>query len=218
MFTGIIQQVGRVAALKKSATGGSLVIEYSEWGDGLRDGESIAVQGVCLTVTGTEGRNRFICDVLTETLTLTSLGDLKAGGAVNLERALAYGDRLGGHMVSGHVDGTGSTILRKQVGRDWLLRIGCSPDLMSGIVLKGSVAVNGVSLTVSDRQRTHFEVNVIPFTWENSTLNRLQEGLKVNLETDIIGKYVEQYGQTKQEERGLTLEDLRSAGYVDFLE
>ena len=190
MFTGIIQRLGTVASVDRSGGHGRLHIRTEPWTPALELGESIAVEGVCLTVTGE--RNGVVSfDLLKETFDRTNLGGKKTGHRVNLERALRVGDALGGHFVTGHVDGVGQVRKITPVGRDWILEINCAPELMAQMVGKGSIALSGVSLTLVDLLRDGFTVHLIPHTWENTSFSELKPGDAVNLETDMLGKYVQ---------------------------
>jgi len=189
LFTGLVEALGTVRAVRKNPNGARLEIETSL--EGLVVGESVSVDGVCQTVAGVE-RERFFCDVLRETLRVSTFGRIRPGARVNLERALAAGGRLGGHIVNGHVDGTGTVteVVKKPLG----IEIALAPELLKYLVPKGSVAVNGVSLTVGPSVRNgRFAVFVIPHTWEHTNLKYLKTGSLVNVEIDIIAKYVEQY-------------------------
>jgi riboflavin synthase len=190
----------------------SFAIRHAPWDSPLEPGESVAVQGVCLTVTAAEA-GEFACDALQETLRRTDLGAKRPGAPLNLERALRLQDRLGGHLVTGHVDGTGTLLARQASGRDWILEIGCGPELMAGIVPKGSITCNGVSLTVAELRRSSFTVHLIPHTWDHTSLRALEPGEAVNLETDLIGKYVARALRAARGEAGLTLDDLQRAGF-----
>ena len=212
MFTGIIQQVGTLGAVQSRAGGASLVIRHAPWEPALVQGESVAVQGVCLTVTAARP-TEFACDTLAETLAKTTLGGQKPGALLNLERAMQLQDRLGGHLVTGHVDGTGQVLGRQPAGEDWIIEIGCDDALLAGIVSKGSIACDGVSLTVAALRKTSFTVHIIPHTWEHTALRALHAGDPVNLETDMIGKYVQRFLALQQSGPGLTEEDLRRAGF-----
>ncbi|MBN1670553.1 MAG: riboflavin synthase [Kiritimatiellae bacterium] len=215
MFTGLIRKVGRLGGLNRTAEGGVLRVALDEpWDEPPAKGESVAVSGACLTVVESS-RNGFVCDVLAETLDKTNLGGKTTGAPLNLERALRMGDRLGGHMVSGHVDGTGPLVARTDTGRDWVLEIGCGADLLPEIVRKGSIAVDGVSLTVAALKPHAFTVHIIPFTWQHTALHALKPGESVNIETDIIGKYVRRCLAGREEQPGVTLDDLRRAGFLE---
>jgi len=227
MFTGLIQRIGKVARVARHGEGARLAFEFAPWDEELVLGESVAVNGVCLTVASCNslktspslakgcpkgGVVEFEADVLDETLDCTTLGSLKDGARVNLERALRMSDRLGGHFVSGHVDATGTVSEVRQRGRDIVLRIRCEKDVMRGIVYKGSIAIDGVSLTVSAVQGVEFEVNLIPTTLTETTLGDRRLGDRVNLETDLLGKYALQ-AMERFVTKDITLETLVSAGF-----
>lgn len=190
MFTGIIEEVGRLVSIKSGARSAALTISASEILTDLSLGDSIAVNGVCLTVTAFDSRT-FTTDVMPETLRRTNLRQLHGQSPVNLERALAANGRFGGHIVSGHIDGTG---VIRSVSRDdnavWYT-IRASGDILRYIVQKGSIAIDGISLTVAQVTDTSFSVSVIPHTAANTTLGAKKTGDTVNLENDCIGKYVE---------------------------
>lgn len=214
MFTGLVEKTGRLAALRAAGQAVELAVACEPWDEPLAVGESVAVNGACLTVARRDGGG-FVCNVLKETLARTALGDRRPGALLNLERALRLGDRLGGHMVSGHVDGVGTLTEIGRDGADYLLRVHCGGDLTAGMVLKGSVACEGVSLTLAGLWEDGFQVNIIPHTWRATNLERLKSGDKLNIETDMIGKYVARLLQ----ERGVTArpvteELLRQAGFA----
>jgi riboflavin synthase len=207
MFTGIVEELGEVVAVERLADGARLTVRGPRVSAEAAHGDSIAVNGVCLTVTDSSDKT-FTADVMAETLRRSGLGALGPGSPVNLERPVELGGRLGGHLVQGHADGTGE-ILSRTPGEHWdVVRIATPPDLARYIVLKGSITVDGVSLTVSALSGTGtgaiaggatgtgsaapwFEVSLIPTTLELTTLGRLQPGSQVNLEVDVIAKYVE---------------------------
>ncbi len=190
MFTGIVEEKGRLLSIEKGAVSAILTIGAGRVLEGTKIGDSIAVNGVCLTVT-TLGSDRFSADVMAETLRRSSLGNLSVGASLNLERALAVGDRLGGHIVSGHIDGTGRiTEIRQEDNAVWY-RIEADAKLLRYIVEKGSIAIDGISLTVATVDSRSFQVSVIPHTREVTALSERKIGDTVNLENDIIGKYVE---------------------------
>ena len=194
MYTGIVEELGEVVNVEHLADAARLIVRGPRVTTDIAHGDSIAVNGVCLTVTGTAA-GTFTADVMAETLNRSSLGALEPGSPVNLERSLRVGDRLGGHMVQGHVDGMG-TVLSRVRGEHWdVVRIAVPPGLARYLVEKGSVAVDGVSLTVSALGGTPdepwFEVSLIPTTLAATTLGGLPTGGRVNLEADVIGKYVE---------------------------
>lgn len=212
MFTGIIQKTGTIVEVARSGGAGHLVIEASPWPTALVLGESIAVNGCCLTVASLAGtRIRF--DLLEETFRKTCLGGKRAGQRVNLERALFVGDAMGGHFVTGHVDGTGTVREVRAIGRDRVYSVNCVADLLSGMVPKGSIALDGISLTIVDLTKEFFSVHIIPHTIEVTALGDLKAGDAVNLETDMIGKYVLRYIRSANEASGVTWEKLRAAGF-----
>lgn len=189
MFTGIVEEIGAVRAVVSGGEWGSLSIGARRVLEDTRRGDSIAVNGVCLTVTALS-RDGFTADVMAETLRRSNLGALKVGEAVNLERALAANGRFGGHIVSGHVDNLGEIVNTKQEGSALWLTLSAPPDVLELLVKKGSVTLDGVSLTVAERTERTFSVSLIPTTQTDTTLLRKRPGDKINLETDIIGKYV----------------------------
>jgi riboflavin synthase len=194
MFTGLVEALGVVRQLSDEGAGRRLVLEEPALAGGLVLGESVAVNGVCLTVVGREGPS-FAFEVGPETLCRTNLGALAAGDRVNLERSLRLSDRLGGHLVQGHVDGTG-TVDERLVHGEWLtVWFRCPPALAAQMVGKGSVAVDGVSLTLVDVEAGRFSVALIPHTLAQTTLGFKGPGAVVNLETDLVGKYVWNYLQ-----------------------
>ncbi|MEI7880935.1 MAG: riboflavin synthase [bacterium] len=210
MFTGLIQKVGKLAGKKPRGDGMVFTIQHDAWDSPLIQGESVAVQGVCLTVTAIRSVE-FSCDVLNETVNRTNLGKKETGAPLNLERALRADERLGGHIVSGHVDGLGMVLAFDQKGPDWVLEVSCAEPLLRGIVPKGSIAIDGISLTIAELRPKSFTVHLIPHTLANTSLQALKRGHTVNLETDIIGKYVQRYLERTQPPTGVTMEKLRSA-------
>ena len=190
VFTGIVEEVGSVVSVPPAGRAGSLTIGASTVLEGTRLGDSIAVNGVCLTVTAF-GRGRFSADVMPETLSRSNLGLLRPGSPVNLERAMAAGGRFGGHIVSGHIDGTGRILSRAEDQNAVRVRISCSAPIVALIVEKGSIAIDGISLTVSGLFDDGFEVSVIPHTGVQTTLLGRHVGDVVNLENDVVGKYVQ---------------------------
>jgi riboflavin synthase len=191
LFTGIVQSVGVVQAVEPVEGDVRLFIEATGMDlGGLRTGDSVAVSGVCLTAIGPT-RNRFAADVSRETLGLTTLGSVAPGDAVNLETALRAGDALGGHLVSGHVDGIAEVASLQGDARSTRVVFRCEPALSRYIARKGSVAIDGVSLTVNGAAGSEFDVNLIPHTQAVTTLGRLAPGARVNLEIDQVARYVE---------------------------
>lgn len=198
MFTGLIEGIGKVKGIQRKGGDISIAITSPSQMSGFRVGESIAVNGACLTVTHIAG-DVFNADVSMESLSRTTLGRLKPGERVNLERALRLMDRLGGHLVSGHIDGMGRISMKEQRESSWRFRIDVEGVIPRYVIEKGSVAVDGVSLTVNACAEQFFEVNVIPQTQMETTLLERRVGDWVNIETDLIGKYVEKLMSTKGE-------------------
>ena len=188
MFTGLIEAVGHVDQVARTGTGVRLEVRTELAGE-LTDGESVSVNGVCLTVAERKA-GMFAADIGPETARVTTLGGLQPGHPVNLERALRADGRFGGHFVQGHVDGLGTVREVRPEGDAHWLKVGYSALLAPFLVTKGSVAIEGVSLTVAALDGDHFDVMIIPFTWSHTSLGSLQMGAKVNLECDVVGKYV----------------------------
>lgn len=210
MFTGIVEEMGTVRRLTKTPNRCELELTASKVLKGTQIGDSIAVNGVCLTVIQM-GADGFTADVMPETLRRSNLGALKPGSLVNLERAMAADGRFGGYIVAGHIDGTGKIQSMQPEGNAMLVTIGASPELLRYVVEKGSIAIDGISLTVAKVTHSDFTVSLIPHTVEETTLLKHRPGEIVNLETDIIGKYVEKLMQPKS--GGVTVELLRENGF-----
>ncbi|MCR5757981.1 MAG: riboflavin synthase [Selenomonas sp.] len=212
MFTGIIEEVGQVARLG----GGSLVINCQKVLTDVQLGDSIAVNGVCLTVTHFD-RSSFTADVMPETVRRTSFAELKKGSPVNLERALTLASRLGGHIVSGHIDGTGEIVRFADEGNALLMTVSAGQELLRYIVEKGSVALDGISLTVAAVSDHDFTVSLIPHTRDVTNLGSKKMGSPINIETDVLGKYVEKMltgGQiARKPQNTMTLDFLRENGF-----
>lgn len=189
MFTGLVEDLGELAEVERSPEGARLIVRTRLAGE-LRNGDSVAVNGVCLTAAAVDG-DRFAADAMNATLLGTSLGDLEARSPVNLELPLRPSDRLGGHIVQGHVDGVGRVAESQPDGFARRLRIETAPELLRYVVAKGSIAVDGVSLTVADLDERSFTVSLIPETLERTTLGTAEAGTRVNLEVDMLAKYVE---------------------------
>jgi len=214
MFTGLIEDLGSVLDLRRGSDAGSLTLSTALPMNELRLGESIAVNGACLTVTACGG-GRFSADISPETLTRTTLGTLQRGAQVNLERALRLADRLGGHLVTGHIDGTARICERLRQGNAWRFAFQLDPSLARLLVAKGSVAIDGISLTVNDVADDRFDVMVIPHTLAQTTLASREVGELVNVETDLIGKYVARVlGGTNNPVSGVTLDLLAKSGFL----
>jgi riboflavin synthase len=211
MFTGIIEEIGIIKSIKKGPKSAVLSIEAYRVLEDTQLGDSISTNGVCLTVTGIY-QNSFSVDVMNETLNRTTIRLLSPGSKINLERALTLIDRLGGHMVSGHIDGIGTISHLEKQDIATLVWIKTTPDLLKYIIEKGSIAIDGISLTVVSVDDYGFSVSIIPYTKNDTTLLDKKMGDLVNLECDLIGKYVEKLlGSQKQ--TGLTLDTLKKYGY-----
>ncbi len=207
MFTGIVEELGSIVSVQA----GSLVIAAGEVLKGMKHGASVAVNGVCLTVTDFN-TGSFSVDIMTETLERTNLRLLRAGDKVNLEKPLALGGPLGGHLVQGHVDGTGRVASVTRDGGALLIRLEAPPEVMRFTVPKGFIAVDGVSLTIISKDSGSFWVSVVDYTRKHTTLGSKQAGDLVNLEVDIIAKYVEQLGQAHS--TGITADFLQQHGFA----
>lgn len=207
MFTGIVEEVGKVV----SAGEGKLVISAGKVVPGLKLGDSVAVNGVCLTVTAMTAES-FSVDVMPETSERSNIELLKVSDKVNVESALALGGPMGGHLVQGHIDTTGKIASMKWQGKAMIIGIDAPPSVMRYIVEKGFISVDGISLTVVERDNTTFKVSVVGFTRQNTTLGDRKVGDVVNLEVDIIAKYVEQF--TKPQDKGITPDFLAEHGFL----
>ena len=194
MFTGIVEEMGTVRRLNQSPNRCELELSASKVLEGTQIGDSIAVNGVCLTVIRM-GSDHFTADVMPETLRRSNLGQLKPGSRVNLERAMAADGRFGGHIVAGHIDGTGKIRAMQPEGNAVLVTVSAAPELLRYVVEKGSIAIDGISLTVASVTKSSFSVSLIPHTGACTTLLSKRPGDPVNLETDVIGKYVEKLMQ-----------------------
>jgi len=212
MFTGIIEEMGTVKALRREAGAARLSLSAATVLDGTALGDSICVNGVCLTVVEL-GKNEFSADVAVETLRVTNLGELKAGARVNLERALQLSARIGGHLVSGHVDAVGRLREKRDEGNGWRIFFDAPETVLRYVIKKGSIAIDGISLTVADVDRAGFSIAMIPHTARLTTLGYKSAGDSVNLEADIIGKYVERLLPGRAE-GNVSLDLLRKNGFA----
>ncbi|MCI6858223.1 MAG: riboflavin synthase [Eubacterium sp.] len=215
MFTGIIEEVGEIRTIKKGANSAVITINAKTVLEDIHLGDSIALNGVCLTVVDI-GRNSYSVDVMHETLRRTNLGELKSGSKVNLERAMAADGRFGGHIVAGHVDGTGKIRSMKKDDNAIWITVDTSKEILKYIISKGSITIDGISLTVADVDDKSFSVSIIPHTGMHTTLLMKKPGDTVNLENDMVGKYVEKllrYGEVPAEEK----EEKKSGITMDFL-
>lgn len=215
MFTGIIEELGHVKAVKSSPQGLQITIAAKEVLQGTKVGDSIAINGACQTVVNITNF-LFDVEVSQETINITTLKSLKIADKVNLERAMKLSDRLGGHMVSGHIDGIGLLRNIKDEGFSKVLTFSAPERVSRYIIYKGSIAIDGISLTISDIQSdgTLFSVSIIPHTQTNTTLSEMKIGQKVNLESDLIAKYVEKFSTSKHTKSGITNEFLSSHGFL----
>ena len=212
MFTGLITDLGRLNSRQASQAGATLTIATNYDIADLELGESIAVDGACLTVTSL-GTETFTIDASSETLSRTTLGDRSTGDKLHLERALRLSDRLGGHLVTGHIDGVGVIKSRRRDGNAWLFEVEAPPAVVPYLIEKGSVAVDGISLTVNAVAGSRFDLAIIPHTADKTLIADYQPGRRVNLEADLIGKFVRKFvGDARGE--GLSLADLTGAGFT----
>lgn len=216
MFTGIIEELGTIRGVSLTKDSGELQIAATTVLGGTKLGDSIAVNGTCLTVTKLE-KDGFTAFVMAESLRRTNLGNLKRGSVVHLERAMAADGRFGGHMVTGHIGGQGTVLSQKPEGQAVVLTIGVDPEILSGIVEKGSIAIDGTSLTVMDVGKDSFRVGIIPHTGGHTALLDRPKGYACNLETDVIGKYIQKFLAKNTEptpkKSTLTMDFLRENGF-----
>ncbi len=208
MFTGIIEEIGTIKQIKKGVKSAELIIEAKDIFSDLKIGDSVATNGVCLTVTKMS-KNTFSADVMNETLNRSSLSQLRQGSFVNLERAMPMNGRFGGHIVSGHIDGVGKIISITKDDIAFWYKIWAQSEIMHYIIEKGSITIDGISLTVAKVERDNFSVSIIPHTISMTILKDRKIGNIVNLENDIIGKYIEKFASKK----GITEEFLLENGF-----
>ena len=217
MFTGLITDLGTLLTIDQNASSGATMkIKTGYDTSDLLLGESIAVDGACLTVTRI-GAEDFDVDASLETLERTTIGERRPGDRVHMERAVAVGDRMGGHYVLGHVDGVGVLRNKRKSGNAWLLEITAPPNVAMYLIDKGSIAVNGVSLTVNWFKEDRFGLAIIPFTTGETNLLEYAVGRRINLEADVLGKYVRRFltgGHTQEPSRGISMDALRKAGFT----
>ncbi len=217
MFTGIVEEIGTIKKVEKGAKSSKLTIEGAKIFDDLKLGDSVAVNGVCLTVTEYT-KNTFTADVMNETLSRSNLGDLKNGSRVDLERAMAADGRFGGHIVSGHIDGTGRIVKTEKDDIAVWYTIAADKKIMKYIIEKGSVTIDGISLTVAKVTDTDFSVSIIPHTAKETVLGFKKAGDTVNLENDVVGKYIEHFlnfddKSVPEKNTGITKDFLLKAGF-----
>ena len=212
MFTGIIEEVGTIRSIRRGSQSVSLEVEAQRVLEETRIGDSINTDGVCLTVAAILSRG-FMVDVMPETMTRTTFNKLNPGSKVNLERALRLSDRLGGHIVSGHIDGIGRIMERRKEGNAEWFRLSADSLILNYIVTKGSVAIDGISLTVINVDKRSFTIGIIPHTQTETTILQKRVEAEVNIECDILGKYVEKLIQGEKKD-GVTLESLAKNGFI----
>lgn len=213
MFTGIIEETGKIKSFSKDSNGATIEVECQKVLQDTKLGDSIAINGCCQTVTKLSS-NAFSARVSDETLSVTTFKDFKKGDTVNLERALTLSSRLGGHIVTGHVDCVGEFLSKFQLSDFYDLEFSVPKEQEKYIVKKGSITINGISLTVAETKGNTLRVAIIPHTFENTNLKDLKIGDCVNIETDILGKYVEKFLSAKDNNEGISIKFLQENGYV----
>ena len=212
MFTGIIEDIGTITAIGKASGKWEFVVRTALAGDDVREGDSIAIDGVCLTVTRLDGKT-FYADASLETLNLTTLKEKKIGSKVNIERAMRSDGRFGGHFVMGHVDGVGTIVSARREGDSTRLEVEVPSNISRYVVKKGSIAIDGISLTVNEHHGNIFTVNIIPYTASKTTIGAKNLRDKVNIETDIVGRYIESF-MSRSKGEGLTMDFLYDQGFT----
>jgi riboflavin synthase len=216
MFTGLVEEIGTIQSVIKSTKSAKIIIKASKVLEDVKLGDSISTNGVCLTVTEYSAKN-FTVDVMAETMRRSNLNNLSPGDEVNLERALKVGDRLGGHIVSGHIDGVGMVSKYEDEDNAVWITISAAPEILKYIVQKGSIAIDGVSLTVAYVDDSVFKVSIIPHTKDVTTLLRKKAGVQVNLECDMVGKYIEKLMGAKEQapvKQGINFNFLSEHGFA----
>jgi len=213
MFTGIVEETGKIRTFENTGAGARIEVECAKVLEGTKLGDSIAINGCCQTVTEIGG-NYFVADVSRETLNVTNFRFLKDKESVNLERALTLTSRLGGHIVQGHIDCTGKFLRSEKLSEFYNLTFEVPPEELKYIVRKGSIAINGISLTVAEINGNVIKTAVIPHTWQNTTLKSLTGGNIVNIETDILGRYVENFLSAGHNNKTIDMEFLQENGFI----
>ena len=214
MFTGIVEEIGVVSEVKRTSQGAILSVSASDVLTDSGVGESIAIDGVCLTMTQADN-TKFTADISAETLRRTTLGDRSRGDGVNLERSLQFGSRLGGHIVLGHVDDVGVISDWRDEGDSSMMRVSASSDVMRYVVFKGSICVDGISLTIANLFETEFEIALIPHSKQVTTIGKKRVGDRVNIEVDLLGRYVEKLlGEQSRSPCSVDLAFLKSHGFA----
>jgi riboflavin synthase len=215
MFTGIVEEIGTIHSVQRGKQSAVLKIGASQIVEGLKNGDSVNTNGACLTVISVDG-DSFSADVMAETMRLTNLQFLKPGSKVNLERAMKLNERLGGHLVSGHIDGTGTiTGIAEEDNAQWIT-VSADPAILRYMIKKGSIAIDGISLTVAKLTGNDFSVSLIPYTIKDTTLAHRKKGEMVNLECDMVGKYIERFmnAGTESKQRTIDLDYLKEHGFI----
>ncbi len=213
MFSGIVQKLGEIVDYDLTEKWGRIGVKFEDWEKPVEKSESICTQGICLTVAEREGDVLYY-DVLRATFECTNLGEKKVGNKLNLERSLCWGDEMGGHIVVGHVDGVGRVEEVGRVGRDWTYRISCSQKVLDSMVYKGSIAIDGVSMTIAELYDDSFRVHVIPYTYRDTTFHEYEIGTGVNLEMDLLAKYVRRLVERGEGYPEVTWDRLRTEGLL----
>ncbi|WLR43792.1 riboflavin synthase [Bacillus carboniphilus] len=213
MFTGIIEEIGTVQSIKEQRNAAQMEIKAKRILEDVQVGDSIAVNGICLTVTNFE-QEKFSVDVMPETIKVTNLIDLKVGSTVNLERSMSANGRFGGHFVSGHIDGVGQIIERRPESNAIYYRVKVNPSLSNLMIEKGSIAVDGTSLTIFDVEKDSFLVSIIPHTASETIIGQKREGDRVNIECDMLAKYVHRFTE-QHGEKGMTFDWLNQQGILN---
>lgn len=214
MFSGIIEYIGKVDKIEKINGGLSLNISAKNIFNDLKIGDSVSVDGVCLTVTSFN-ENYFTADAVGETLNKTTIGNLKLNSRVNLERAIQYNQRIGGHLVQGHINSTTKISSIQKLGENYALEVVLPDNLMKYVINEGSIAVNGISLTVAEINGNKITISVIPHTWNNTTLQFKKQNDLVNIEVDLLAKYIEKmlFGKDKNNNKNISTDWLKNLGY-----